>query len=111
MFYINELNQRREVKRAPRLGSLRIGTKLALFITDTRKVRGPNLRRLYTVTKTNQAPYPECHKCPLYQYQECTIESSRILTYYYCPVSEGFLQHETSSHYQNETWGAAAPAA
>lgn len=63
------------------------------------------------MTNPKKAPYPECHKCPLYQYHECMIESSRILTYYYCPVSEGFMQHESSSRHRNGTWATATPAA
>ena len=48
--------------------------------------------RLGKATMTHNAPprYPECHRCPFYQSEECLIASSRILLYFYCFVSEGF---------------------
>lgn len=54
--------------------------------------------RREAVPQLKKAPYPECQKCPFWQYQECLIQSSRILTYFYCPVSEGYqTSYYTSS--------------
>lgn len=51
---------------------------------------------LSTTVMTHNKPlrYPECDQCPLYQAQECLIAPSRILIYFYCPVSEGFRPPE-----------------
>lgn len=54
------------------------------------------MRLSTTVMTYNELPrYPECHRCPLYQSEECLIAPSRILLYFYCPVSEGFKPLES----------------
>jgi hypothetical protein len=36
----------------------------------------------------------ECRRCPLYKSQECLIAPSRILLFFFCPLSEGFRPPE-----------------
>lgn len=52
--------------------------------------------RLSTTFEAHQESprYPECHLCPFRQAEECLIAPSRILIYFYCPISEGFRPPE-----------------